>query len=73
MKTTIKVYNSVNSDYVREATDRLNAKIQDNQKVKELTEEEIETLEMSDDEIKERIRVLEELQERKRKEKDFEM
>lgn len=67
IKTTIMVYNFVNSDYVREAMDSLNAKIQDNQKVKELTEEEIENFEMTNDEIEERIRELEELQERKRK------
>ncbi len=32
VKTTITVYNSVNSDYVRETTDRLNAKIKDRKK-----------------------------------------
>lgn len=32
VKTTITVYNSVNSDYVREATDKLNTKIQEKQK-----------------------------------------
>ena len=73
VKTTITVYNSVNSDYVREATDRLNTKIQENQKTKELEKYEYDN-NMTDEEIEERIQELERLQEkRKKKEKDFEM
>lgn len=72
VKTTITVYNSVNSDYVREATDRLNKKIQEHEQERE-TEQEIDDL--SNEEIERQIRELERLQERKRrrKEKDFEM
>ncbi len=75
VKTTITVYNSVNSDYVREATDRLNTKIQENQKAKELEEENIVDDELTEEEIEERIRELERLQEykKKRKESDMEM
>ena len=74
VKTTITVYNSVNSDYVREATDRLNTKIQENQKTKELEKYEYDN-NMTDEEIEERIQELERLQEQKKrkKEKDFEM
>lgn len=71
VKTTITVYNSVNSDYVREATDRLNTKIQEKQK--EQTEE-LFKYDMTDEEIERRICELERLKEkRKKKEKDFEM
>ena len=73
VKTTITVYNSVNSEYVREATDRLNTKIQEH----ELETEQGIDDDLSDEEIeiKRQIRELERLQERKRrkKEKDFEM
>ena len=74
VKTTITVYNSVNSDYVREATDRLNKKIQEKQKTKELEKYEYYN-NMTDEEIEERIQELERLQEQKKrkKEKDFEM
>ena len=74
VKTTITVYNSVNSDYVREATDRLNTKIQENQKTKELEKYEYDN-NITDEEIEERIQELERLQEQKKrkKEKDFEM
>ena len=73
VKTTITVYNSVNSEYVREATDRLNTKIQEHEQERE-TEQEIDD-DLSDEEIERQIRELEKLQERKRrrKEKDFEM
>ena len=73
-KTTITVYNSVNSDYVREATDRLNKKNQEKQKTKELEKYEYDN-NMTDEEIEERIQELERLQEQKKrkKEKDFEM
>ena len=71
VKTTITVYNSVNSDYVREATDRLNTKIQEKQKEQV---EEFSKDEMTDEEIEQKIYELERLQEkRKKKEKDFEM
>ena len=40
VKTTITVYNSVNSDYVREATDRLNTRIQEHNIEKEIEEQE---------------------------------
>ena len=74
VKTTITVYNSVNSDYVREATDRLNKKNQEKQKTKELEKYEYDN-NMTDEEIEERIQELERLQEQKKrkKEKDFEM
>lgn len=71
VKTTITVYNSVNSDYVREATDRLNTKIQEQQKEKEIEIEQAKEPELSDEEIDRMIRELE--RKKKRKEKDFEM
>lgn len=73
VKTTITVYNSVNSEYVREATDRLNTKIQEHEQERE-TEKGIDD-DLSDEEIERQIRELERLQElkRRRKEKDFEM
>ena len=72
VKTTITVYNSVNSEYVREATDRLNTKIQEHEQEREI--EEVDD-DLSDEEIERQIRELEKLQERKRrrKEKDFEL
>ena len=73
VKTTITVYNSVNSEYVREATDRLNTKIQEYEQERE-TKQGIDD-DLSDEEIERQIHELERLQERKRrrKEKDFEM
>lgn len=73
VRTTITVYNSVDSEYVREATDRLNTKIQEHEQERE-TEQEIND-DLSDEEIERQIHELERLQERKRrrKEKDFEM
>lgn len=71
VKTTITVYNSVNSDYVREATDRLNTKIQEQQKEKEIEIEQTKEPELTDEEIDRMIRELE--RKKKRKEKDFEM
>ncbi len=73
MKITITVYNSVNSEYVREATDRLNTKIQEHEQEREI-EEEIND-DLSNEEIERQIRELGKLQECKhrRKEKDFEM
>lgn len=73
VKTTITVYNSVNSEYAREATDRLNTKIQEHEQERE-TEQEIDD-NLSDEKMEHQIRELENLQKRKRrrKEKDFEM
>ena len=73
MKTTITFYNSVNGEYVREATDRLNTKIQKYEQERE-PEQEIDN-DLSDEEIERQICELEKLQERKRmkKEKEFEM
>ena len=73
VKTTITVYNSVNSEYVREATDRLNTKIQEHEQEREIEQDIDEDL--SDEEIERQIRELESLQEykRRKKEKDFEM
>ena len=69
VKTTITVYNSVNSEYVREATDRLNNQIQEKQKTREI--EETKEPELTDEEIDRMIKELE--RKKKRKEKDFEM
>ena len=69
VKTTITVYNSVNSDYVREATDRLNTKIQEQQKEKKI--EKPKEDELTDEEIDRMIKELE--RKKKKKEKDFEM
>lgn len=71
VKTTITVYNSVNSDYVREATDRLNTKIQEQQKEKEIEIDKTKEPEITDEEIDQMIKELE--KKKKRKEKDFEM
>ena len=71
VKTTIIVYNSVNSDYVREATDRLNTRIQEQQKEKEVEIEKPKDDELTDEEIDRMIKELE--RKKKRKEKDFEM
>ena len=59
VKTTITVYNSVNSEYVREATDRLNTKIQEHEKEREI-EQDIDD-DLSDEEIERQIRELERL------------
>ena len=71
VKTTITVYNSVKSDYVREATDRLNNKIQEQQKEKEIEIDKTKEPELTDEEIDRMIRELK--RKKKRKEKDFEM
>ena len=71
VKTTITVYNSVNSDYVREATDRLNTKIQEQQKEKAIEMQNPKEPELTDEEIDRMIKELE--RKKKRKEKDFEM
>lgn len=54
---------------MREATDRLNTKIQEQQKEKEIEIEETKETELTDEEIDRMIRELE----RKKKKKDFEM
>lgn len=69
VKTTITVYNSVNSEYVREATDRLNNQIQEKQKTREI--EETKEPELTDEEIDRMIKELE--RKKKRKESDMEM
>lgn len=71
VKTTITVYNSVNSEYVREATDRLNTKIQEKQKAKEMEIEKQKEPELTDEEIDRMIKQLE--RKKKRKESDMEM
>ena len=82
MKTTITVYNSVDSEYVRQATDKLNDKIkneeifaQNKQIENEKQEQKKSTLaEMSDEEFDDMfLDLLEERKRRKQKEKDFEM
>lgn len=83
VKTTIGIYNSVNSDYVQQATDKLNEKIvedemkrkQDGKEKKEKEEQEKQSG-LSDEEfdrkVAERLREQEE-RKRRRKERDFEM
>ena len=83
VKTTITVYNSVNSDYVKEATDKLNEKIIENEKKREQVEQEQKEKEeqekqkiLSDEEFDRKVaEMLREQEERKRrrKERDFEM
>ena len=83
VKTTITVYNNVNSDYVKESTNRLNDRLneneilrkQNNQNKEEQEEKKSKLENLSDEEIERQIHELEKLQERKcrRKEKDFEM
>lgn len=76
VKTTITVYNSVNSDYVREATDRLNTKIQEHEQERESNEDNTYSNDNSKDELtdKEIDRMIKKLErKKKRKEKDFEM
>lgn len=71
VKTTISVYNSVNNEYVRATTERLNESISENfaqeksQNADELTDEELE------EQLEELLRQKE--LRRKKKEKDFEM
>lgn len=82
VKTMIGIYNSVNSDYVQQATDKLNEKIvedemkreQDGKEKKEKEEEEQKQL--SDEEFDRKVaEMLREQEERKRrrKERDFEV
>ena len=69
VKTTITVYNSVNSEYVKEATDRLNNQIQEKQKAKEVEIENPKESELTDEEIDRMIKELK----MKKKESDMEM
>ena len=81
VKTTITIYNNVNSEYVRESTNRLNDMLNENEKLrkakleqgKKLTEKSID--ELSDDEFNEMLkRMMQERQTRKQqKDQDLEM
>ena len=71
VKTTITVYNSVNSEYVREATDKLNEKIKNAQQ-ENTKEEQNHFEEMSDEELELQLELIRR-QKRKEKQKDFEM
>lgn len=83
VKTTIGIYNSVNSDYVKEATDKLNEKIIEDEMKREIEEkekkekeEQEEQKQLSDEEFDLKVaEMLREQEERKkrRKERDFEM
>ena len=83
VKTTITVYNNVNSDYVKESTNRLNDRLNENEILrkqnnqnKEEQEEKKSSLEnLSDEDFDLMLEeMLKERKERKRKrEKDFEM
>ncbi len=72
VKTTITVYNSVNSEYVREATDKLNDKIEKDRQKKDIEEQSYNFDEMTDEELELQLELLQR-QQRKRKQKDFEM
>ena len=82
VKTTITVYNSVDSEYVRQATDKLNDKIKNeeifaqNKQIENEKQEQKKSVlsEMSDEEFDDMFfDLLEERKRRKQKEKDFEM
>ncbi len=83
VKTTITVYNSVDSEYVRQTTEKFNEKVKEEQMLidqnirEEVIEERKEKLvkDMTDEEFDDMLqKLMEERQERKRKkEKDFEM
>ena len=83
VKTTIGVYNNVNSDYIRESTSKLNDKLNENEMLriqnieqeKEKQKQETNVKEMSDEEMDDILeKLLRERQERKKKrERDFEM
>ena len=82
VKTTITVYNSVDNEYVRQTTEKFNDKIRQEQlylnekrRQEELDEKKEKFISgMNDDEFDEMlIELMKERQERKRKEKDFEM
>lgn len=73
VKTTITVYNSVNSEYVREATVKLNEKIQTSQpQIEQKTTPANRFEEMSDEELEIKLELLRR-QKRKEKQKSFEM
>ena len=82
VKTTITVYNSVDSEYVRQTTEKFNEKLKEDQLVlekkqrDEVLEERKEKLVkyMSDDEFDDLLeQLMLERRERKRKQKDYEM
>jgi integrase len=82
VKTTITVYNSVNSDYVRNTTEKLNEKLKQEQIYKEEKDREQEIEErkdklisdMDDDEFDEMLEeLMYERKRRRQKEEDFEM
>jgi len=83
VKTIITIYNNVNSDYAKESTNRLNDKLNENEVLRKLNnqnkeeqEEKKSNLEnLSNDDFDLLLEeMLKERQERKRKrEKDFEM
>ena len=83
VKTTITVYNNVNSDYVKESTNRLNDRLneneilrkQNNQNKDEQEEKKSKLENLSDEDFDLMLEeMLKEQKERKRKrEKDFEM
>ena len=82
VKTTITVYNSVDSEYVRNTTEKLNEKIKQEKLYEDerRRQEEIKTKKndllsnMTDEEYDDLLeQLLEERKRRKKKEKDFEM
>ena len=82
VKTTITVYNSVDSEYVRQATDKLNDKIKNeeifaqNQQMEDEKQEQKKSVlaEMSDEEFDDMFfDLLEERKRRKQKKDDMEM
>ena len=82
VKTTITVYNSVDSEYVRNTTDKFNEKIKQDQlyqeqinREKELEEKKARLIsDMNDDEFDDLLQqLLQERQERKHKQKDSDM
>lgn len=82
VKTTITVYNSVDSEYIRQTTEKFNEKVKEDQlileqkKREDVLEEHKEKfiMDMSDDEFDEMLEeLMRERKERKRKQKDFEM
>ena len=78
VKTTITVYNSVDNEYIRQTTDKLNERIKENNIVNESNSTEQDdspTTQFTDDELDALFeKLMKEREERKRKrEKDFEM
>ena len=62
----------MNSEYVREATDKLNDKIEKDRQKKDIEEQSYNFDEMTDEELELQLELLQR-QQRKRKQKDFEM